>query len=59
MNVCVKVKADFEQEDVIGSSENDDCDRGSWGNPLEFLMSCIAMSVGLGKSSVSSSECIG
>jgi hypothetical protein len=23
-------------------------DRQTWGNPVEFLMSCIAMSVGLG-----------
>lgn len=23
-------------------------ERQTWGNPIEFLMSCIAMSVGLG-----------
>jgi len=23
-------------------------ERETWGNPVEFLMSCIAMSVGLG-----------
>lgn len=29
------------------NQENED-DRAQWGNGLEFLMSCIAMSVGLG-----------
>ena len=26
----------------------DETERGTWGSPIEFLMSCIAMSVGLG-----------
>jgi hypothetical protein len=30
----------------VDESENS---RGNWGNGLEFLFSCIAMSVGLGK----------
>ncbi|XP_066249630.1 sodium-dependent nutrient amino acid transporter 1-like [Euwallacea similis] len=33
-----------EQRDLEGDGEN----RAQWGNGLEFLMSCIAMSVGLG-----------
>jgi hypothetical protein len=26
----------------------DQTDRDTWGNPIEFLLSCISMSVGLG-----------
>ena len=29
-------------------TEGNDSDRATWGNGLEFLMSCIAMSIGLG-----------
>ncbi|KAL1497742.1 hypothetical protein ABEB36_008648 [Hypothenemus hampei] len=37
-----------EKADVKGFNQDDEEDRAKWGNGLEFLMSCIAMSVGLG-----------
>lgn len=30
------------------TNTSNDKERGGWGNDIEFLMSCIAMSVGLG-----------
>lgn len=37
-----------ESTDTIVSSTNSEPKRDNWGNSIEFLMSCIAMSVGLG-----------
>lgn len=37
-----------ESTDTIVSSTNSEPQRENWGNSIEFLMSCIAMSVGLG-----------
>lgn len=37
-----------ESTDTIVSSTNSEPQRDNWGNSIEFLMSCIAMSVGLG-----------
>jgi hypothetical protein len=31
------------------NSEKVETDRGGWGKDIEFLFSCIALSVGLGK----------
>lgn len=39
------VMAVLESEDI---SHHKATERATWGNPIEFLMSCIAMSVGLG-----------
>ncbi|KAJ8957366.1 hypothetical protein NQ318_004845 [Aromia moschata] len=36
------------QAEKKGEEEDDENDRATWGNSIEFLMSCIAMSVGLG-----------
>lgn len=33
---------------TTSNETNNDKERGNWGNDIEFLMSCIAMSVGLG-----------
>lgn len=38
----------MESTDTIVSSTNSEPKRDNWGNSIEFLMSCIAMSVGLG-----------
>lgn len=38
----------MESTDTILSSANSETQRENWGNSIEFLMSCIAMSVGLG-----------
>ncbi|KAH0561633.1 sodium- and chloride-dependent GABA transporter 1-like [Cotesia glomerata] len=35
-------------EPVVGVSREDDEERGGWGNKLDFLFSCISVSVGLG-----------
>lgn len=37
-----------ESTDTIVSSTSSEPKRDNWGNSIEFLMSCIAMSVGLG-----------
>lgn len=37
-----------ESTDTIVSSANSQPQRENWGKSIEFLMSCIAMSVGLG-----------
>lgn len=38
----------MESTDTIESSADSEKQRENWGNSIEFLMSCIAMSVGLG-----------
>lgn len=38
----------MESTSTIVSSANSEPKRDNWGNSIEFLMSCIAMSVGLG-----------
>ena len=50
---CTKWKQKFEKLNywpdlVPPSGEDFDDDRGGWGNKLDFLFSCISVSVGLG-----------
>jgi len=33
---------------VLEEGDDEEGERGTWGNPIEFLLSCISMSVGLG-----------
>ena len=39
--------SDLDLDPEVGG-DDDGPQRASWGNPIEFLLSCIAMSVGLG-----------
>ncbi|XP_074105742.1 sodium-dependent nutrient amino acid transporter 1-like [Cotesia typhae] len=41
-------QSDINQENGMKIPEETERDRATWGNPIEFLMSCIAYSVGLG-----------
>lgn len=40
--------SDASQTTATSASSKPAAERGNWGNDVEFLMSCIAMSVGLG-----------
>lgn len=46
----ITFKLPQEKEEVIfyKPPEEKEHDRGGWGNKLDFLMSCISLSVGLG-----------
>jgi solute carrier family 6 GABA transporter-like protein 1 len=39
---------EIHQDDLVEGLEDDDDERGGWGNKLDFLFSCISVSVGLG-----------
>ncbi|CAG7732841.1 unnamed protein product [Allacma fusca] len=43
-----KVATEDVSAEAEGVEEDDGIEREQWGNPLEFLMSCISLSVGLG-----------
>lgn len=45
----ITFKLPQEKEEIIYKPPDDkEDDRGGWGNKLDFLMSCISLSVGLG-----------